>query len=356
MNAFLKVDESVRAALFSTDAKARAVKVSVDSKAEALVVGHVVPAGPSLAEDFAKIPGALEDGVPCLVLVRLGDEAGSVPSATDSDWAMVAWTPSGSPVKLRMLCASSRKTLSDACEGLRIKEYPVSERDEVSFERFREATRPSTEEDRRAAMSREEVDAMEVREQCKAEQRAAPKMLAGLVALQIQADASFDEGLATVVKGPGCALLGRLAGPGGENLGGEVLESVATPMDLRGRLPTDAPCYVIMSSSDQRLLMMSWLPDGAPAKLRMKCSTFKASVVQLVRSAAGESPVAVAEITDEDDLAEELFARASSSPPAPAPGAKARGGFKPPVGGFALPGMGPRPPPGGVALPGMGPK
>mmetsp|Transcript_99506 Transcript_99506/g.285840 ORF Transcript_99506/g.285840 Transcript_99506/m.285840 type:complete len:357 (-) Transcript_99506:9-1079(-) len=356
MNAFLKVDDGVRAAVLSTDAKARAVKVSVDSKAEALVVGHIVPAGPSLADDFAKIPEALEDGVPCLVLVRLADEAGAIPSATDTDWAMVAWTPSGSPVKLRMLCASSRKTLCDACDGLRIKEYPVSEREEVSFERFRDATRPSTEEDRRAAMSQEEVDAMEVREQCKREQRAAPKMLAGLVALQIQPDASFEEGLVRAVKGPGCALLGRLAGANGESLSGEVLESVATAADLRGKLPADVPCYVIISSEASALLM-SWLPDGAPAKLRMKCSTFKASVLQLVRKAAGERPVAVAEVTDEDDLSEELFARTSSAPPPDAPAvAKAPGGFKPPVGGFALPGMGAKPPPGGVALPGMGPR
>lgn len=188
MNALLKVHEDILASVGGAT-KPRAVKVVVDAGAGALVVAKTFPAGPSLAEDFGALPEALEDGIPCLMLVRLSDDAGTLPGAKDADWAMVAWTPDGAPVKLRMLCASSRKTLHDALSGVSLKEYPVTEREDVSFQHFREATRELTQTERRQAMSLEEQVVEDVREECRKEQSAAPKMLLGLAAVSIAAEA-----------------------------------------------------------------------------------------------------------------------------------------------------------------------
>lgn len=359
-HAHLKVDEAVTAAVQGSEGvRPRAVKVTVDPKGEQLSASATFQEGASLAADFATVAEALDDAVPCMVLVRLQDAAGSVPGAGEEDWGLLAWTPSESPVKLRMLCASSRKTLRDHFGKLKFKEYNITERSEATLAQFLEQTHTLTEGERREAMTREELDQQEVREQVAKEQRAAPKMLAGLVALQIKAQSSFEEAMAQLSAEGGKAVIARLAGPKSEELAGELLESVGSPAQLKGRLPTDEPCYVIMRLSEEKTLLFTWLPEGAPARLRMKCSTFKASVVQLAKDFCKVSAVATAEVCDEDDLTEDLGAAAAPAAEeasAPAAGPKP-GGFKPPVGGFALPGMGGgRPPPGGVALPGMGPK
>ncbi|CAE8636499.1 unnamed protein product [Polarella glacialis] len=374
-NAHLAIDEVLKAALLGAegDARPRAVKVAVDVEGERLVCAGRIPRGDSLADTFVAVAGQLEESVPCLVLVHL---AGDVPDTGDADWAMVAWTPGSSPVKLRMLCASSRKTLRSEFSSLRFKEHTATELDEVSLEQFLESTRPRTDGDRHAAMTQEELDADEVRKQVAIEQAAAPKMLAGLAALQVKVQPSFDESLGRLLAAPsGLVVVAQLCGASGEEVAAEVLEDVASPAGLRGKLPAAAPCYVMLcppgpdasgpregdepeSLQVTRLLLVSWLPDGAGVKARMKSSTFKASVVDRVRQLAGTATLVLAEATCEDDLDDSLLE--SASPPAAAVSSKApvasslpgAGGPRPPAGAVALPGMGRGP--GGYALPGMG--
>ncbi|CAE8689839.1 unnamed protein product, partial [Polarella glacialis] len=309
------------------DARPRAVKVAVDVEGERLVCAGRVPRGDSLADTFVAVAGQLEESVPCLVLVHL---AGDVPDTGDADWAMVAWTPGSSPVKLRMLCASSRRTLRSEFSSLRFKEHTATELDEVSLEQFLESTRPRTDGDRHAAMTQEELDADEVRKQVAIEQAAAPKMLAGLAALQVKVQPSFDESLGRLLAAPsGLVVVAQLCGASGEEVAAEVLEDVASPAGLRGKLPAAAPCYVMLcppgpdasgpregdepeSLQVTRLLLVSWLPDGAGVKARMKSSTFKASVVDRVRQLAGTATLVLAEATCEDDLDDSLLEFATS--------------------------------------------
>merc|ERR1740121_3174219 len=199
-----------------------------------------------------------------------------------------------------------------------------------------------TESDRHAAMTQGEIDQEEALKQSRKEQAAAPKKLAGMVALQIQARDSFQTAVRQLVAEEGGAVLGRLAGAKGEELDGEVLDGVSRPSQLKGRLPAEEPCYVLLrlATEAKGLLLLSWLPDGAAVKAKMKCSTFKASVLSLARDLAEVDRVAQKEINDEDDLVDEL-----ASPPAPQSAATE-------AGAPAMPGMGG--PPGGFKLPGMG--
>lgn len=345
----LAVEEAVREAVSTAaSSKVRAVKVVVDPKKESLVADKVLPEGASQSEDFAAVAGALEDAVPCIVLIRIADS---------TSWALLAWTPSDSPVKLRTLCAGSRKTLRDCFPDLSFKEYNTTERDEVTFEQFQEHTRDLTESDRHAAMTQGEIDQEEALKQSKREQSAAPKMLAGLVALQIEAQGSFRAAAERLRAPKGVGVLGRLAGPKGEELSGEVLEGVSAPSQLKGRLPAEEPCYVLLrlAAEADGLLLLSWLPDGAPVKAKMKCSTFKASVLSLAKELTGVERMVQKEINDEDDLSDDLAnppAAGASSVEAGAKATPAPGGFRPPAGAMPLPGMGG--PPGGFKLPGMG--
>mmetsp|Transcript_104988 Transcript_104988/g.293028 ORF Transcript_104988/g.293028 Transcript_104988/m.293028 type:complete len:371 (-) Transcript_104988:80-1192(-) len=346
----LTVEEVVREAVAdAASSKVRALKVVVDPKKESLALAASVPEGGSLAEDFSAVAGALEDGVPCMVLIRM---------AADADWALLAWTPSDSPVKLRTLCAGSRKTLRDAFSELSFKEYSTTERDEVTFEQFQEHTKTLTESERHAAMTQGEIDQEEALKQSHKEQAAAPKRLAGMVALQIEVREPFKAALRQLVAEEAGAVIGHLAGAKGEELDGEVLEGVSRPSQLKGRLPAEEPCYVLLrlATEAKGLLLISWLPDGAAVKAKMKCSTFKASVLSLARDLAEVERVAQKEINDEDDLVDELAspptAEAGASAEADAPAAPAPGGFRPPPGAVAMPGMGG--PPGGFRLPAMG--
>eukprot|EP00933_Yihiella_yeosuensis_P010097 TRINITY_DN11635_c0_g1_i1.p1 TRINITY_DN11635_c0_g1~~TRINITY_DN11635_c0_g1_i1.p1 ORF type:complete len:561 (-),score=166.50 TRINITY_DN11635_c0_g1_i1:143-1744(-) len=372
-NANLSVADEIKAAFTSeNDTKPRAIKIAVDTEAEKLVLAASHPdSGSGLAADFKAVASMLEEGIPCLVLIRLEGE---------NDCALLAWTPSDSPVKLRMLCASSRKTLRNEFEKLSFKEYNATEKAEVTLDQFMESTRSRTEEDRHAAMTQEELDHEEVRRQVAEERAAAPKKLAGLAALQVKVQPSFDEAVERLLGAAGeIAVCAQLSGEKGEEVTAEVLESVASVSGLRGRLPIEKPCYAVIrrsvsnsggqgkaeesegdatetESKPQELLFISWLPENSEVKARMKCSTFKASVVDRIKELAGRSLVMpLSEVTCEEELTDKLGesvpasnaeAETESAPKAAPPTGSGYGAGRPPPGAFALPGMGG---PGGLA-------
>jgi len=314
-DANLAVDDAIKKAMLED--KPRAVKVVIDSGGERLLTDKTLPESESLAEDFKAVAGILEETMPCLVLVRLkgGEGEGSAPGAEENDYAMVAWTPSLAPVKLRMLCASSRKTLRAEFKDLCFKEYNVSELDEVTLPQYAEATRELTDSDRYAAMTREELEAEDVKRRCAQEQGTRPKMLAGLAALQVQVQASFEEAFGRLLAEEGRTVLARLSGPSGEELSGEVMEeNVSLPSQLRGRLPEEDPCYVLLRPSEAHCLLISWLPEFSAVKKKMKCSTFKASVVDNLRQRLGDRKLVQAEVSCNDDLEDSL-----ADPPAEQP-------------------------------------
>lgn len=350
-NANLTVDPTLKAAF--GDPKPRAVKVTVDPSAEQLCLAATIPETDSLELDFKAVTSVLEEGVPCLVLIRLSP---GFANASEADCALLAWTPSDSPVKLRMLCASSRATIRNEFSEFSFKEYTASEKDEVSLEQFIESTRARTEEDRHAAMTQEELDSEEVLRQVAQERASAPKMLAGLAALQVAVLPAFTSAIETLLSAQGdVAVLAELQG---ESVTAEVLTGISTTSSLKGRLPS-RPSYVILRAPNEEakptpsFIFLSWLPDNAEVKARMKCSTFKASVVDRVRELVGSnSSISLAEVNDEDELVDGLGTNGSSmivdessASPAKAP-PRGYGGIKPPAGAFALPGMGP----GGLAV------
>jgi len=343
-NANLTIDDSLKTAL-GGDASSRpsAVKVAVDPAAERLTCPDSIPRGGAPAEVFEAAAKLLEDTVPCLLLICL---EGAIDGAGVADWAMVAWTPSDSPVKLRMLCASSRRTLRDEFSDIRFQEYNATEKDEVSLAAYIESTRERTERDRHEAMTQDELDQEEVRKQIEIERASKPKMLAGMTALQVKVQPSFDESLAKLLATPQVTVCAKLSGASGEELVAEVIEGAATPKDLQGRFPASEPCYLVLAcppsegETTKKLVLVSWMPEDGGVKARMKASTFKASVIDRIKEISG-SNVTTAEASCEEDLDESLI-QAKSSPPAVAEHAA------------TLPATGPRPPPGGFALPGLG--
>jgi len=342
-NANLSVESKLKEVL-GPDAMTppRAVKVDVDAAGEGLVFGGAVPE--EVTEPvavFEAVSGLLEDAVPCLVLLALQGLCESKPS----DYAMIAWTPDASPVKLRMLCASSRRTIREEFSNLHFKEYNATERREVTWEQYQESTRARTEQDRFAAMTQDEIDQLEVRKQVAKEQAMAPKKLAGLAALQVKVNESFESSMKRLLESSEVpsAVIATLAS---EELHGDLLElSSSGPSALKGKLPSE-PCFALMRGKGDQLLFMTWLPDGATVKQKMKTSTFKASVLDHVKSCTDLELILV-EASEDDDLDDSLLesGKAAEASPAPAPMVEA---MRSPV-------TGPKPPAGAVALPGLSP-
>jgi len=344
-NANLSVDAKLREIL-GPDAMTppRAVKVDVDPAGETLVLGGEVksePMEPSAV--FEAVSELLEDSVPCLVLLSLH---GVCETTKEQDYAMIAWTPDVSPMKLRMLCASSRRTLREEFTHLHFKEYNATERREVTWAQYQESTRARTEQDRFAAMTQDEIDQLEVRKQVAKEQAMAPKKLAGLAGMQVKVNETFESSMKRFLDSE--IPLAVVAKLDQEELFAEILEIGASlPSALKGKLPTE-PCFVIMAAKGDQLLFITWLPEGAAVRQKMKTSTFKASVLDQVK-AFSDKDLVMAEVSEDDDLEDSLAdsqkVPEAACPVAPeAPPSSAPKGPKPPAGAVALPGLSPTKP------------
>lgn len=340
-HANLELDPALGEAI-RRDATPRFIKATIDGKAEKIVCAQVVNGGDSLKTDFALLNDLLVDKEPAIVVINCQDEP---EGGGDKRMVMLGWTPSGSPVKLRTLSAASRKTMASTFGNLQFKEWNITEREEVTYDACVSNLRELTDAERMDCMTREEYIAEGVRRDLQSQQNAAPARLAGMAAVKVGTQPSFEPAIKAIEPGCGSAAIATLAGDTSEELAAEVVGDVATPADLRGKLSTDTPCYVVLPGADNCLLFVAWQPEGAKLKLKMKASTFKASAIELVRQLSGKT-VLTAEVTDPEELTAELGAQAEAAavkaPPAGAVGLPGMGGggFKPPAGGFKLPGMG----------------
>jgi hypothetical protein len=332
----LKVSDEVKEAVSgAAEASVRAVKISVDK--ETLVVAGTVPETESLEADFNKIQELLEDDKPCLVVARLkGSE-----HHQETDWALISYGPDNAPVKLRMMNANSMKPIKEAL-SLSFLEYQITMKDEVTLAGFTEATHVMSEQERRDVMSREERQIADVKKEQLKEQAAAPKMLAGLVALKVKVQESFEEAMKAFMESENKAVVATLTGEKSEELSGKVLDDIATPSALKGgKLPNDTSCFILVKKEAPKILFLTWQPEDVPIKLRMKSSTFKASTMDVVKEMLPDAEILTANATEEDDINDEMGNPRKVTEEEVAP--QSTGGYKPsgvPVGGVRMPGMG----------------
>merc|ERR1712137_595418 len=230
---------------------------------------------------------------------------------------------------------------------------------EITEGYFRENTRELSSEERRAAMTAQEQDLEDVKAASASEAAAGPMRLAGLATVKIQVLPDFDDAMKVVMESENKACLGVLSGPKGEAISGKVLDDIEDATCLKGKLPEEEACYVVIKGKGEaegQYMVLAWQPDTLPPKQKMKSSTFKASVVENVKAITLAETVTSGSITCEDDLHAQLGqTRASvvvaSEEPEEEVHTRPKGG--PPAGAVRMPGMG-APMAGGFKLPGMG--
>jgi len=272
---------------------------------------------------------------------------------------LIAYTPEGSNIKLKMLCASSRSTLRRCFGQFEFNELQVTSKTDINEGHYIENTRELTAEERRAAMTSQEQDLEDAKEASACVQASAPMKLAGLATVRIHVLPDFDDAMKVVMESENKACLGVLSGPKHEELSGKVLDDIEDATCLKGKLPEEEACYVVIKGKGEaegQYMVIAWQPDSLPAKQKMKSSTFKASVVENVKAITLAETVTSGSITCEDDLHAQLGqTRASvvvaSEEPEEEVHTRPKGG--PPAGAVRMPGMG-APMAGGFKLPGMG--
>lgn len=305
-SATVPVGEDVKEAV--TEAKQkniRAVKVVIDSKRPRLNVEEIFEAGSiSLADDFANInwETVLEDGKACIILIRPKDEKGTVPGAAEGFFVYLGWMPAGVPVRSKMSFSSALASLKTAMEDVIFKELQVAERSEVTLKDIVNVASALTEEERTAMMSRHDQDliniAKEQVEQVQAfEETHNPKA---------NPQESFKTALAeALADGSDKAVMAKLGGEDGKDLTGEVLSGVAKPSALKGKLPADEACWIVLRRAGDKVLLLLWVPEESDDEAT---ALFKKFLTEHLREQNSKFEVVVEAATEEDELKDELAA------------------------------------------------
>lgn len=334
-NAAFKIADDLQAAV---DAAAggddtRAIQIKLNTKAETCEFANKVSG--SMEDAWGKLNGFFEDGIPSLVLFKDDNKAGK--------WALCSWIPEDVPVKPKMLASSVQKNVKSSFEkslGAFAKDYKMMERSEVSYEAYEEYTKELTEDDRHAAMTRQEIVALEAHKDSERERESLVGKKIGMIglgAVTCSAHETFEEAVKAVAMGRGGeGMIAKITGvTNNHQVEGNELDDVNKPADLASKLDDDVPCYVLMHGEDDLLLFISWLPESAPVKPRMNVSTFKRDVVNKIKQMAGVDELIEVEVSEKKELVDSLAQKRiennvpqAASRPAPKPAGPMAGAFK----------------------------
>jgi len=296
-------------------------------EAETLKVVKTLKADDSLENDFARLRNELNTA--SIVLFN-----------RDKHWAMLAYTPAGTGVKMRTMLSSCHGQLKALIPQDTVKVMAMIDKEEdCTAEKYQDTFRSLTEEERLGMMSIEERQRLEVDADIAKEQASQPQRMIGLSSVRAPVAPEWLEKVKSIHKGQysilefGPQLTGSFEN-GLEKLGG-----------LKGKLK--GPSYVVWQMNEKEVLVALWSASESTNKqdrvAKMSLSSYKSDFIEQVRGVLEGKEVVSTEAHDDDDL--ETFtieARATNGN-----ATQAAPKFKPPPGAMAMPGMTP------FKLPGM---
>jgi len=277
----------------------RSVKIQIIN--ETLVESGRLGQTDSVENDWAAFQATLEPKIACYIAFRLESR-----NEHGDEWVLISYVPDGSPVKERMLYASTRDLLKRQLGySYFLDELHGSSPDDVSWEMYKQHDRkkgvgdaPLTEaEIQVSAASRMEIDHGHTREYVhsvmfpmSAQAVQALKNLSGgaqnLVQLRIDPDRETIE-------------LRQATNASGDSLGNEI--------------PTDEPCFSFFRWDHQfeganlsPVVFLYSCAESSKVKLKMLYSTVKAAAAD----AASQQGIEISkkfEITEGADVSEEFF-------------------------------------------------
>ena len=291
------------------DGNVRAIEIFIED--ETIVMGRTLPdAGGGLESDYGKVLAWLEPKKPAYVIVRLESR-----NDLGHEWLLLSYVPDGSPVKARMLYASTRDTLKKALgRSYFHSELYGSTPEDVSFHAYEEhMSKPASAHV--ALTSSERAAASEA--SLEVAQGPSGEYVHGVkFPLTPGARQAVEDFAAKAVN---WLQLGVAVAT-------ETVELITTSQavfarELGGEIPKDVPRFSLFRFDHEHagaavssVVFIYSCPTGAKIKEKMMYSTVKAVVIDVCEK-AGVSVATKVEIDDGDELTEEfLFDRLHDEP------------------------------------------
>lgn len=287
----------------------RAFQVGSAPKRPRCVIEKTLPASPSLAADLVAVNELFVE--PCVVMVRLVDENKTVADADELDWALLCFMPEEAGTQKKLKAEGLHRSLETYFTALKIRSVRfVTKFDDLAkaiIERARPRSLSVTERfaaeesDIRKNMERKMTDIEDQAERV--------KFAIGLVSLQVEPQESFRMALGLIMQEKKGTIVVRLEGEDHKDMVGEVLDDVLRLPQVADHVSEDAPCYYVnygkVDDGDDRLCVVTWLPEAADPRLNVIFSSTKVSVLSALVATAREADV---ELTQADAHVKDEFA------------------------------------------------
>jgi len=248
-------------------------------------------------EDFKILQEHLERNVPCYIVYRLDSS-----NAHGHEWILISYVPDGSPVKSRMLYASSHALLKrDLGLTYFVDELHGSAADDITWELYQQHDRkrgvsdaPLTQSEvSRNAAATMEVDLGHTREYVHSV--LFPMSVDAVSALKNLANKNVVQLYVDTEK---------------ETIELKTAFSAGSVQAVADKLPTDEPCFVFFEyehehegSTVRPIVFVYSCPNGAKIKARMLHSTVKSAAIDTA-AREGVNVEKKIEVTEQSDLNE----------------------------------------------------
>jgi twinfilin-like protein len=292
----LAVTEELRAAFQrASEGGAGAIKFVIQGEAYSLAGS--LPSRGSLEADFAQGASMLDERGACYLLLR-----------KDGKWMTVLYVPESTPVKDKMLYASSRSGLKEGLGGaLFVEDFFISERAECTLANFESSKAGGSGQSHTGHLDEslltfdERAKLSAVRESAKAVQSV---KAAAIAEIPIKVRESAPQALNDFQSGKVNAVTLTLESKS------EVLEETreenATFAALAAKLPEKSPVFLLLrfvAHEKKPVVFYYYCPDSAPPREKMLYSSAKSMVVKVVE----QHQISIdknLEITDAKELSE----------------------------------------------------
>jgi len=264
------------------------------------------PSRGSERENFQAAQSFLQDRKPCYILMK-----------SDEQWRIIFFVPDDSPVRDRMIFASSTSALKLGLGNKFLRDFVVRDKDECSLEHF--VAQHSNDVDESEVMTLAEMESKEAVKESMLAVTAVTTKIAGMSDIPMKIADSATEAVQNVQSGAVTTVVLKL------DPTSEQLEAVAVGnmvlADVVADLPNKEPRYLLQNhhhehdgKQAQATILVYYCPDASLPRLKMFYSTCKSNVVRMCETLNLPIKKQI-EVSDSSELTDKLVVSELYPPP-----------------------------------------
>jgi len=278
---------------------------------------HSTDATGSISEDFDKMAGLVNDNEASYFLFQKEDK---------SKWLLISYVPDAVPVKEKMIYASAKSALKDALGASRFdEELHATTKDELTYDHYKSTCAPV---DSRSAFEVEREEVLKNEEKTRQEQQQQAVKVkevggvgGGYHSVSIPLSSSASQAISRLKSGE-INFIQLVVNKESKSEIDAPVAKLITAAELQKEIHTMEPRFYVYSQDQGGVktpIFIYCCPQKAPPKLRMVYSTTKPAVAeQLTKQGLNLAPKKI-EISDGEDLADELKVAHQARPTATLP-------------------------------------